>query len=79
MVKLLVGGFPLDTTEFQLATLIAPLGHMESLNIIRDEKTGKCMGYALIGMLTEEGALKAIAALNGTFMEGRELAVVSLR
>lgn len=75
MLKLFVGGFPLEITEMQLAQLIAPHGNISTIKIVRDRQTKKCKGYAFVEMATEEDAAQVAAALDGEMMEGRELSV----
>ncbi|QJD98243.1 RNA-binding protein [Mucilaginibacter robiniae] len=75
MVKLFVSGFPLESTELELAQMIAPSGDISTIKIVRDKKTRICKGYAFVEMLTDEGAVKASAALDGLELEGRELTV----
>ncbi|WP_158826843.1 RNA recognition motif domain-containing protein [Mucilaginibacter lacusdianchii] len=75
MIKLFVGGFPLDITEMTLAKLFSPHGTVSTIKIVRDRKTGTCKGYAFIEMATEEDALNVIAALDGTPMGDRNLNV----
>ena len=75
MVKLFVGGFPLDITEMTLAKLFSPHGTVSTIKIVRDRKTGTCKGYAFIEMATEDDAINAIASLNGVPMGDRELNV----
>jgi RNA recognition motif-containing protein len=75
MIKLFVGGFPLEMKELQLAELFAPHGDVQTIKIVRDRKTGKCKGYAFIEMAGEEGAHNAVAALHDMPMEDRKLTV----
>lgn len=75
MIKLFVGGFPLEITEMELAMLISPHGNISTLKIVRDRQTKKCKGYAFVEVLTEEDAVKIAAALNGEEMQGRVLTV----
>jgi RNA recognition motif-containing protein len=75
MVKLFIGGFPLEITELELAKLVAPFGDIATLKIVRDKQTRKCKGYAFIEMVTAEGADDAIRELNDVEMEGRTLTV----
>jgi len=75
MVKLFVGGFPLEITEMKLAQLIAPHGNISTIKIVRDRQSKKCKGYAFIEVLTEHDAAQIAAALDGEEMEGRELSV----
>ncbi|HTE00091.1 MAG TPA: RNA-binding protein [Mucilaginibacter sp.] len=75
MIKLFIGGFPLDIPEIELAVLIAPHGDIDTLKIVRDKKTGTCKGYAFVEMKTREGAELAMEALDGQLIEDRELSV----
>lgn len=75
MVKLFVGGFPLEITEMELAMLIAPHGNISTIKIVRDRQTKKCKGYAFVEVLTEEDAVKIAAALDGEEMQDRVLTV----
>lgn len=75
MVKLFVGGFPLEMTEMELAMLIAPHGNISTIKIVRERQTKKCKGYAFVEVLTEEDAVKIAAALDGEEMQDRALTV----
>ena len=75
MVKLFVGGFPLDLEELELAQLFGPYGDISTIKIVRDKKTGICKGYAFIEMPDRIAAENAAIALDGAFMRGRQLKV----
>ena len=75
MIKLFVGGFPLDIDEIELAQLIGPYGDISTIKIVRDKKTNVCKGYAFIEMLNRTDAENAAIALDGAFMHGRQLKV----
>jgi RNA recognition motif-containing protein len=75
MIKLFVGGFPLEITEMELAMLIAPHGNIGTIKIVRDRQTKRCKGYAFVEVLTEEDAVKVAAALDGEEMQDRVLTV----
>jgi RNA recognition motif-containing protein len=75
MVKLFVGGFPLDIEELELAKLFGPHGDISTVKIVRDKKTRICKGYAFIEMTDRIGAENAAEALNGSMMEGKALTV----
>lgn len=66
MVKLFIGGFPLDIQEIELVQLISIYGEGSTIKIVRDKLTGLCKGYGFIGMTSLEGAQSAMEALNGT-------------
>lgn len=73
MVKIFVGGFPMNTQEIEIVQLIAIYGKVVTIKIVRDKKTQKSKGYAFLEMATREDADRAIEALNGKAMGSREL------
>jgi len=75
MVKIFIGGFPLDITEMELVMLVSPHGTVSTIKIVRDKKTRKCKGYAFLEMTDRAGAEQAIEALDGTAMGDRVLSV----
>jgi RNA recognition motif-containing protein len=75
MVKLFVGGFPLEIEEIELAKLFGMHGDISTIKIVRDKKTRICKGYAFIEMTERVGAENAVDALNGTLMNGKVLTV----
>lgn len=75
MVKLFVGGFPLEMTELELVKMIGPHGDVETIKIVRDKKTRVCKGYAFLEMKDRTGAENAVIALDGTPIADRVLSV----
>lgn len=75
MVKLFVGGFPLEMTELELVKMIGPHGDVETIKIVRDKKTRICKGYAFLEMKDRIGAENAVIALDGTPIADRVLSV----
>ncbi len=73
--KLYVGGLPYATSESQLNDLFATHGTVESTRVITDKFTGQSRGFGFVEMSTAEEATAAIAALNGTQLDGRTLTV----
>ena len=73
--KIYVGGLPYAATEQQLSDLFAQHGAVESARVITDKFTGQSRGFGFVEMSSDEEAQKAIAALNGTQMDGRTLTV----
>ncbi len=73
--KIYVGGLPYAATEQQLSDLFAQHGAVESARVITDKFTGQSRGFGFVEMTASEDAQKAIAALNGTQMDGRTLTV----
>ena len=75
MVKLFVGGFPLDMTELELVQLIARHGDVSTIKIVRDKKTRVCKGYAFVEMTDRKGAELAVEMLDGTPLGDRKLSI----
>lgn len=75
MVKLFVGGFPLDIEEIELVKLFAVHGDVSTVKIVRNKQTKICKGYAFIEMFERKGAENAVETLNGTVMDGKSLTV----
>jgi RNA recognition motif-containing protein len=73
--KVYVGGLPYSATESKLNDLFASHGTVESARIITDRVTGQSRGFGFVEMSTADEAKKAIAALNGTQLDGRTLIV----
>ncbi len=73
--KIYVGGLPFSATDSQLNDLFAPHGTVESAQVITDRSTGQGRGLGFVEMSTAAEAKTAIAALNGTQMDGRTLTV----
>ncbi len=73
--KLYVGNLSYDTSEASLRALFAPHGEVVSVNLITDRDSGRPKGFGFVEMSTPEEAQKAIAALEGTELDGRALTV----
>ena len=76
--RIYVGNLSFQTTENELTDLFAQSGDVESVSIIMDRSTGRSKGFGFVEM-GNEGADQAIAALNGTELNGRSLTVNEAR
>ena len=77
--KLYVGNVPFSTTSQDLQNLFAEQGTVESVELIVDKFTGRSRGFAFVSMASAEEAQKAIEAVNGYGMDGRNLTVTEAR
>ena len=77
--KLYVGNLPYEIGETELQDLFAQAGSVESVNVMRDQMTGRARGFAFVEMSTDDEAQNAITALNGTQVGGRSLTVNEAR
>jgi len=76
--KLYVGNLSFQTTEGEITSAFEQYGAVESVNIITDRDTGRSKGFAFV-VMEEDGANKAIAGLNGSQLNGRNLTVNEAR
>ncbi len=77
--KIYVGGLPYATTDAQLQEIFSAHGTVESARVITDKFTGRSRGFGFVEMASQEEAQKAIQALNGTDLDGRNLTVNEAR
>ena len=77
--KLFVGNLPFSTDERRLQELFAAIGPVDTVNIVRDQMTGRARGFAFVEMQTDEAAQSAIQKLNDTDLDGRKIAVNEAR
>ena len=73
--KLYVGNIPFSATETALRELFEPHGSIESINVITDRETGRPRGFAFVEMCDTASASKAMQALDGKDLDGRDLRV----
>ncbi len=79
MSKLYVGNLSFKSSESDIHSLFSEHGPVAQVEIMMDKMTGRPRGFAFVTMETAEGAKAAIAALNGTNFEGRDLTVNEAR
>ena len=77
--KLFVGNLPFQTAEQDLQDLFGRIEPVESVNVMRDQMTGRARGFAFVEMSTDEGAQKAIDELHNSDFGGRTLTVNEAR
>ena len=73
--KLFVGNLSFNITENDLQDAFAAHGTVVETNLMMDRATGRPRGFGFITMSSEEEAQKAIEALNGASLDGRNLTV----
>ncbi|HXX13269.1 MAG TPA: RNA-binding protein [Candidatus Eremiobacteraceae bacterium] len=79
MKSIFVGNLNFQTTEADLTALFQPFGQVERIHIVTDRETGRARGFAFVEMPNDAEAAKAIAALDGKEMGGRDLKVNEAR
>ena len=79
MKSLFVGNMSFQTTEADLTALFQPFGKIGRIHIVTDRETGRARGFAFVEMPNDAEAAKAIAALDGKEVGGRNLKVNEAR
>lgn len=77
--KLYVGNLSYTITDERLQELFAPVGTVQSAQVIIDRYSGRSKGFGFVEMSTDEEATEAINRLNGQDLEGRALTVSEAR
>jgi RNA recognition motif-containing protein len=78
-MKLYVGNLDFQTSEYDLEQLFSQSGTVTSANIIADRETGRSRGFGFVEMSSKEEGEAAIAAINGSEVNGRALIVNEAR
>lgn len=73
--NLYVGNLAFSTTDSDLESLFTEHGAVSSAQVIVDRDTGRSRGFGFVEMESDEDAQKAISALDGTNVDGRQLKV----
>ena len=73
--KLYVGNLSYNTTQETLESLFSQAGNVSEVAIVMDRMTNRPRGFAFVTMSTPEEAQKAIDAMNGASLDGRNLTV----
>lgn len=74
-MHLLVSNLSTHIINDDLIQLFSTYGEVSFSAIVRDKKNGRSKGRAFIEMPYEAQAHQAIAALNGTLLDGKEMTV----
>lgn len=62
-----------------MRSLFEPYGRVDRVNLVTDRDTGRSRGFAFVEMPDAAQADQAIAALNGTDLDGRALNINEAR
>jgi RNA recognition motif-containing protein len=78
-MNIYVGNLHYEINEEFLKTVFEEYGAVDSAKIIIDKYSGKSKGFGFIEMPNENEGLKAVEALNGKEVKGRNLKVNQAR
>ena len=73
--KLFVGSLSWDTNDEGLRNAFSAHGEISEAIVISDRDTGRSRGFGFVTFDDDEAADKAVAALNGTELDGRTIKV----
>ena len=73
--KLFVGNISFNTTENDLQDAFSAHGTVTEANLMVDRMSGRPRGFGFVTMSTPDEAQKAIQAMNGASLDGRNLTV----
>lgn len=68
-----VGNLAYATTDDGLRAAFAAFGEVTSARVVTDRMTGRSKGFGFVEMPNAEEANAAVAALNGTDLDGRTI------
>ena len=74
-MNIYVGNLSWGLKDQDLANLFAPFGEVASAKIVMDKFTQRSKGFGFVEMPNDEQAQAAIAQLNGSEIDGRNLVV----
>ena len=79
MTSIFVGNLSYSTREEDLLATFSQFGNVERVNVVTDRDSGQPRGFAFVEMMDDDAANKAIEALNGTNLGGRNLNINEAR
>jgi RNA recognition motif-containing protein len=74
-VDIYVGNLPYSYGNQDLEALFSQHGSVTSARVVMDRETGRSRGFGFVEMPNDAEAQAAMAALNGTQVQGRALTV----
>ncbi len=78
-MNIYVGNLSYEVDNQELQTLFERHGEVSSANVITDRDTGRSKGFGFVEMPQADQARKALDALNGQEIGGRNLTVNEAR
>ncbi len=74
-MNIFVGNLSFNSSEHDVRALFEQHGGVSSVNLITDRDTGRPRGFGFVEMSNNDEARKAISALDGVDLDGRNLKV----
>jgi RNA recognition motif-containing protein len=73
--RIYVGNLSFSAAAEVLREAFAPFGSVTDAHVVLDRESGRSRGFGFVTMGNAHEAAKAIAAMNGTMLDGRALRV----
>lgn len=73
--KLFVGNLPWSVDDAQLQEMFTQFGEIISARVMSDKFTGRSRGFGFVEFANEADAQKAVEALDGSDLGGRQIVV----
>ena len=74
-MNIYAGNLPYSLTDDALKALFEEFGAVKSAKVIMDRETGRAKGFGFVEMENKEDGAKAVEALDGADVAGRNLRV----
>lgn len=74
-MNIYIGNLSFTVTGDDLQTMFAEFGNVQEAKIIMDHRTNQSKGFGFVEMPSNSEADQAIKALNGKFIDGRNIKV----
>jgi cold-inducible RNA-binding protein len=78
-MNIYVGNLSFDTRDNDLESAFAAFGAVSSARVIMDRETNRSKGFGFVEMDSKEDGERAIAELDGTDFQGRNVKVNEAR
>jgi RNA recognition motif-containing protein len=78
-MNIYVSNLSFDVQDQDLREFFTPYGEVTSAKIINDRESGRSRGFGFVEMSDDEAAKKAIAELNDSSVDGRNIKVMEAR
>ena len=78
-MNIYVGNLSYRLSDVELRNLFEEFGSVSSANIIKDKYSGQSKGFGFVEMDNEDEAKRAMEAMNGKEVGGREIVVNEAR
>lgn len=78
-MNIYVSNLSFDVQDQDLRDFFTPYGEVTSAKIITDRETGRSRGFGFVEMSDEAASRKAIAELNDSTVDGRNIKVTEAR